>query len=636
MTTEAPRRMRGAGAILLALALILLTAAPSARADTIYPDHVITGSHFTSGLAHPPAGSGSHWEVVSNSCTVLAGGVPSSNPEVCNTDTSHSDAIGTPPGSMQQAYNGTADGAAPLLFEAVAVAQSSPFTIGPNLPGATGKTTFQFDRRADVYTVLDFDGHATYTFTLIDETAGGARQELFSENLTDANNIFEGRLNDGLPNAVPGHTYRIEIKTVFGCGIACAGLQKTIANYDNIRLRVADGTPTFSSAPAAITDPATDVAPTSATLNGRTNAHGLASTYAFRYGTAPDLAGASVIGPFPAGDATTIQPRSRAVTGLTSCTTYRFRIEATNSFGTSAGDIRSFRTNCAPTALTLAVTGVGPGSATFNSVIDPEGLPASYHYEYRVKGTAAFTSVPAAALALASGDDPVQPNSVPVGGLARQTTYEVEVVASNALGAVRGGIVEFTTTGTGETGATGPAGPSGPQGGQGPAGRNGADGAPGAPGGAGTPGAPGTTGSSAGPVIDIDSSSKLAMIRIDASILRVPMRGRNAGRVRVQIYCRRIAVRTCSGNMKVRTVRKIQPQSFGFPRRPVRRVTWSTDAVQLDVGKIGFAILNFSAQRRSVLRRIGRARSTVIVSVIDANNNRQNVRKTVTVVRGRR
>jgi hypothetical protein len=85
--------------------------------------------------------------------------------------------------------------------------------------------------------------------------------------------------------------------------------------------------------------------------------------------------------------------------------------------------------------------------------------------------------------------------------------------------------------------------------------------------------------------------------------------------------------------MKVRTVNKINPASFG--RRPARRVTWSTDAVQLDVGKIGFAILNFNAQRRAVLRRLGSVRSTVIVSVIDANNNRQNVRRNVTVVAGR-
>jgi hypothetical protein len=105
--------------------------------------------------------------------------------------------------------------------------------------------------------------------------------------------------------------------------------------------------------------------------------------------------------------------------------------------------------------------------------------------------------------------------------------------------------------------------------------------------------------------------------------------------VRVRIYCRSIAVRTCSGNMKVRTLEKINPAGFGFPARPERRVTWETTPVQLDVRKVGFAILTFPTQRLSLLQRIGRAGSEAIVSVIDADNNRQNVRKAVTVVRGK-
>ena len=81
------------------------------------------------------------------------------------------------------------------------------------------------------------------------------------------------------------------------------------------------------------------------------------------------------------------------------------------------------------------------------------------------------------------------------------------------------------------------------------------------------------------------------MIRIDATTISVPMRGRNVGRVRVRIFCRTIAVRTCSGNLKVRSLNPILPHSFGLPAKPKRRVTFATDAVQLDVAKVGFAIL---------------------------------------------
>ena len=126
------------------------------------------------------------------------------------------------------------------------------------------------------------------------------------------------------------------------------------------------------------------------------------------------------------------------------------------------------------------------------------------------------------------------------------------------------------------------------------------------------------------------------MIRVDAQRISVPTKGRNIGRVRVRIFCRQIAVRTCSGNMKVRSINKILPNSVGLPNKAKRRVTFSTAPVQLDVGKVGFAIFDFNAQRRSVLRRESPVRAEVIVTVIDANNNRQNIRKAVTLVIGGR
>ncbi len=202
MTIEARRLSRGVGASLFALALFMMLAVPIARADTIYPDNVITGSHFSTGLAHPPDGSG--WTAVSNECTLLIGLIPTNEPATCNADTTHAAGIGTPPGSMQQAYQPPADGLSPLLFNATTVARSSTFTIGPNAPGATGKTTFQFDRRADVQAILDGDSRATYTWTLINLTTGGTRSELFKEVLNDSDNVFQGQLNDLMPNVTPG------------------------------------------------------------------------------------------------------------------------------------------------------------------------------------------------------------------------------------------------------------------------------------------------------------------------------------------------------------------------------------------------------------------------------------------------
>lgn len=640
MTMQARRISRGVGASLLALALILIAAVPTAHADTIYPDNVITGSHFSTGLSHAPTGS--HWEATRTDCTLLLGLVDVSNdPVTCNADTTHAAGIGTPPGSLQQAYQPPADGLSPVLFKATVLSTSSPFTIA-----AGGDTTFQFDRRADVDAILDGDSRATYTFTLVNETTG-SRYELFRETLNDSDNVFQGQLNDRVPDVVAGQTYHIELSTVFDTAILSVALQRTIANFDNIRLRVQDGTPTFLE-PTAVTEDATDITLTSATLRGRTNARGLPTTYSFRYGTdeaAVSNGTAATMGPFNAGSAQTFQSRARAVTGLTGCTTYYFRIEASNERGGDFGSTLSFKTACKPDVATLAVV-YGTTSATFHSRVNPNSLDTKVWYQYGTTASETFGSrIPAAGDEIDIGDGSrwVSPNAYPTDGLIKDTQYQVRAVAENAGGTTLGDVKLFTTNGDGAPGPAGPAGPAGATGPQGlpgavgapgPAGINGANGLPGARGPAGPPGAAGTTGSG-GPVVDIDSSSRLAMLRIDATRIVVPSRGRNRGRVRVRIYCRSVAVRTCSGNMKVRTLNKINPASFGLRARAKRRVTWETEAVQLDVRKVGFAILNFNPQRLSVLRRAKSVRSQVIVSVIDADNNRQNVRKTVTVVRGR-
>jgi hypothetical protein len=644
MTIEARRVHRGVSGALLALALVLLAAAPVAQADTIYPDNVITGSHFSTGLSHPPGGSG--WTALSNKCTLLLGLIPTTEPLTCNADTTHAAGIGTPPGSLQQGYQPPADGLAPLLFNATTVAVSSPFTIGPNAGGASGKTTFQFDRRADVQAILDGDSRATYTWTLVDESAGGARSELFKEVLNDSDNTFQGQLNDQMPNVIPTHTYHLELSTLFDTAILSVALQKTIANFDNVRLRVVDGTPTFGE-PGAITDPASDLTydagppPTAgATLNGRTNARGLDSTYVFNYGTAPGTL-TSTIGPFSAGNGTTFQNRARPVTGLAPCSRYYFEIVATNARGSTHGGVLPLDTACAPTVRTLAVM-YGTDSATFSSRINTRGSDTKYYYEYGPAGS--FTArIPVAGdeLTIPAGSTDVAPNSYPVGGLTKDTQYQVRAVAVNALGPTFGNIVTFKTNGDGATGPTGPTGPTGATGPQGAGGTSGSSGVDGPRGPAGPPGPPGKAGTTKTIVCtpvpgnpDLCVDNALAMIRVDSTRITVPMKGRNQGIVRVKIFCRPIEVKTCSGSMKVRSVNKIPPQSFGFPVRPIRRVTFATAPVQLDVRKVGFAIFNFNAQRRSVLRREGNVRSEVIVSVIDADNNRQNIRKVVTVARG--
>jgi hypothetical protein len=639
MTIEARRVHRGVSGALLALALVLLAAAPVAQADTIYPINQAQGASFDNGSADGFADAGSDCTLLVNLLPIVIPGV------VCEVDNqpNATDGAGDPPGSLESKYRTVADGLAiipPLtLLQGNGLYQSTPFTIS-----RSGPTTLSYDRRAILNALLAIGGQGSYTISLVDESTSTSTP-LASETLQRNALINEvdttwQTLTGAATTVTGGHTYRLDIRTQFQDQLVVAAQSTFTFRFDNIRLRVADGTTTFVSKPTVFTDDATDLDDTSAVLNGKVRPEGLFTTYQFRYGTdqAAVLAGtAAATPPGAVGTQTTLQPIDRRVTGLTKCTTYFFRIEATNSVGTSVGVVKSFGSDCEPKVITEDATAVGPNGAQLNSKINPGGRATQYQYIYRVKGTGPFLLTPLNALP----DDTLdhEPNGVPISGLAPTTTYEFRIVASNSLGITNGLLKEFTTSGTGATGPTGPTGPQGAQGGtgpQGPAGANGTNGAPGPAGPAGARGPSGAAGVNGQSLPDAESSSRLAMVRIDATRISVPTKGRNIGRVRVQIFCRRIAVRTCSGTMKIRSLNKIKPQSFGFPVKAVRRVTFSTAPVQLDVGKVGFAIFDFNAQRRSVLRRESPVRSEVIVTVIDANNNRQNVRKVVTVVRGGR
>jgi hypothetical protein len=548
MTNKARRIPRGVSAVILALTLTLIAALPSTMAATTYPN----AGTFTDGAdGYTSAASG---------CKLLPNLLPINSPDVlCEVTNTHSETLGNPPGSLVSEFRSIVNGLAiipPLsLFEGNGTLRSPSFEAT-----AAGPATLAFDRRGLMNALLSLNGEAAYTFVLVNETTPG-EQPLATETIT-ANTLLSefdtGWASGTFPAAgsvAAGQIYHLEIRTRFRQGILQAAQGAFTLFFDNVKLRVVDGTKD---------------------------------------------------GPF---------------------------------------------------AVTEAVSPFTDTTAQFNGAVDPRGIPATFHYEYSTDATfpgsadAPTVIVPVPDRPVGSQNRFVRPLSESVVGLTPDTTYYVRIVARNAEGRTIGNVVPFTTALTSGPGPKGPPGPAGPPGPTGPGGPQGEPGIPGQTGAPGTQGPAGAQGPQGGPgpagppgpagqtpnigssIQDLLSTNKLAMIRIDATRIRVPMTGRYTGRVRVQIFCRPIAVRTCSGNMKVRTKNKINPASVG--RRPARRVTWATDAVQLDVRKIGFAILNFNAQRRAVLRRTGPVRSTVIVSVIDAENNRQNVRREVTVVAGR-
>jgi hypothetical protein len=139
----------------------------------------------------------------------------------------------------------------------------------------------------------------------------------------------------------------------------------------------------YCAAAAITTNPATNVASFSATLNGSVNPHGSSTTVYFQYGTTTSY-----------GSTTTSQSRNgnaaervtANINGLSASTTYHFRIMAHNSAGTSYGSDRTFTTlspTGPPVVITNPATNVASFSATLNGSVDPHGLTTTVYGQSR-------------------------------------------------------------------------------------------------------------------------------------------------------------------------------------------------------------------------------------------------------------
>jgi hypothetical protein len=93
--------------------------------------------------------------------------------------------------------------------------------------------------------------------------------------------------------------------------------------------------------PVVTTNPATNVTTFSATLNGSLDPHGLITTVSFRWGTTTSYGHTT---PMQSRTGNTYRNITANISGLTTHTTYHFRIIATNTAGTRNGGDRTFTT----------------------------------------------------------------------------------------------------------------------------------------------------------------------------------------------------------------------------------------------------------------------------------------------------
>ena len=221
----------------------------------------------------------------------------------------------------------------------------------PSAPNAvTGSSTSVTVSAATLNGTVDPNGRATtWYFQYGTSTAYGSR--------TPAQSAGSGTTASGVAAAVSGlrsgrlYHYRL------------------VATSDAGTSRGADRTFSTFGPPTVVTGPGSSVTHSSARLNGKVTANGLATTWYFEYGTTTRYGARTPTR--SAGKGTRPASVSAALTRLRAATTYHYRLVAMNSAGTRRGADVTFAT----TGLTLSAQapGVVYGRAVMLSGRVPSG-----------------------------------------------------------------------------------------------------------------------------------------------------------------------------------------------------------------------------------------------------------------------
>lgn len=231
-----------------------------------------------------------------------------------------------------------------------------------------------------------------------------------------------------------------------------AGLQPNTTYYFRISATNAAGTnesptstfTTLPNPPAIATTSPTDVAHTSATLEGTVNPEGSYVTDChFEYGPSPSYGSSAPCTP-EAGSGYSPVAVTAPVTGLEAGTTYYYRLVATSSGGTSYTPQTSFETPTSPPITsTEGATNITQATATVAATVNPEGEAiTNCRFDYGAtsvtEASTPCTSFPG------SGRNPVAV-SAELTGLLPNTQYRYRISATNGTGTARGDEQTFTT-----------------------------------------------------------------------------------------------------------------------------------------------------------------------------------------------
>jgi len=206
--------------------------------------------------------------------------------------------------------------------------------------------------------------------------------------------------------------------------------------------------------PSVQTKNSTAVLTTTATLNGSVNGNGSNTFYWFEYGENLTLGSTTPIVQVKSGSST--MDISAGISSLKSNTTYYYRLNAQNAYGTANGNIFVFTTaptnppptpvGNAPVSITDLATNVATSSATLNGQVNPNGATTTYHFEYG-KSTlfGLFTLDEKTDNFSAGSGKTLTKIAKNITNLDSESTYYFQLIAENQYGTTRGSVYSFTT-----------------------------------------------------------------------------------------------------------------------------------------------------------------------------------------------
>jgi uncharacterized protein YegP (UPF0339 family) len=196
---------------------------------------------------------------------------------------------------------------------------------------------------------------------------------------------------------------------------------------------------TLGHSPTSLTQPATNVSDTGATLNGMVNPNDLSTTVTFEYGITTSYGSNVTAAQSPLAGNTNTNV-SADISGLARGTKYHFRVKAENPLGVAYGNDMEFLKQV-PTITQSGVVYLTSTTATIHSIVNANSFSSVVTFEYGTTTSYGQEVTPE--------QSPVTGNIntdlvVTLTGLTCGTTYHFRVKAENSIGINYGDDITFS------------------------------------------------------------------------------------------------------------------------------------------------------------------------------------------------